>query len=109
MRIITMKVSRKTRAGSRKQVKLLTVASIFAWLALITLALMARSSLQQPTGSTQQSTRQQHSESKGIYKRSFAGLGCLGVYDKGKFARLDRVCEECYQLYREPDIHAACR
>lgn len=48
-------------------------------------------------------------EAKGIYKRSFAGLGCLGVYDKAKFARLDRVCEECYQLYREPDIHTACR
>lgn len=48
-------------------------------------------------------------EAKGIFKRSFAGLGCLGVYDKAKFARLDRVCEECYQLYREPDIHSACR
>lgn len=48
-------------------------------------------------------------EAKGIHKRSFAGLGCLGVYDKAKFTRLDRVCEECYQLYREPDIHTACR
>lgn len=48
-------------------------------------------------------------EAKGVHKRSFAGLGCLGVYDKAKFARLDRVCEECYQLYREPDIHSACR
>lgn len=48
-------------------------------------------------------------EPKGIFKRSFAGLGCLGVYDKAKFARLDRVCEECYTLYREPDIHSACR
>lgn len=48
-------------------------------------------------------------ESKGVFKRSFAGLGCLGVYDKAKFARLDRVCEECYTLYREPDIHSACR
>ena len=47
-------------------------------------------------------------ESK-VFKRSFAGLGCLGVYDKAKFARLDRVCEECYTLYREPDIHSACR
>lgn len=44
-----------------------------------------------------------------IFKRSFVGLGCLGVYDKAKFARLDRVCEDCYQLYREPDIHSACR
>lgn len=49
------------------------------------------------------------SASKSIFKRSFAGLGCLGVYDKAKFARLDRVCEECYQLYREPGIYTACR
>ena len=58
-------------------------------------------------GSSQQPGHQV--EAKGIFKRSFAGLGCLGVYDKAKFARLDRVCEECYQLYREPDIHTACR
>lgn len=51
----------------------------------------------------------QQSQGKEIVKRSFAGLGCLGVYDKAKFARLDRVCEECYQLYREPEIHTACR
>ena len=44
-----------------------------------------------------------------LHKRSFASLGCLGVYDKSKFARLDRVCEECYQMFREPDIHAMCR
>lgn len=67
---------------------------VFAW-ALILAALLAHAS---PTA-----------EGKGIHKRSFAGLGCLGVYDKAKFARLDRVCEECYQLYREPDIHTACR
>ncbi|GFY55367.1 hypothetical protein TNIN_85291 [Trichonephila inaurata madagascariensis] len=34
-------------------------------------------------------------------KRSFSDLGCMGVFDKAKFARLDRVCEECYQLFRE--------
>ncbi|KAG9511206.1 hypothetical protein GZH46_00223 [Fragariocoptes setiger] len=48
-------------------------------------------------------------QAREIRKRSFAGLGCLGFYDKAKFARLERVCEECYQLYREPDIHSMCR
>ncbi|CAL1285031.1 unnamed protein product [Larinioides sclopetarius] len=42
-------------------------------------------------------------------KRSFSDLGCMGVYDKAKFTRLDRVCEECYQLYREPEVHISCR
>ena len=44
-----------------------------------------------------------------LHKRSFVSLGCMGVYDKAKFARLDRVCEECYQMFRDPDIHAMCR
>lgn len=44
-----------------------------------------------------------------LHKRSFATLGCMGNYDKSKFARLDRVCEECYQMYRQPDIHTSCR
>ncbi|GFX83776.1 ion transport peptide-like [Trichonephila clavipes] len=42
-------------------------------------------------------------------KRSFSDLGCMGVFDKAKFARLDRVCEECYQLFRESDVHTSCR
>lgn len=61
---------------------------------------VSSSSLQSPVG--------RHG-ARNVFKRSFAGLGCLGVYDKAKFARLDRVCEECYQLYHEPDIHTACR
>uniref|UniRef100_A0A4V2H8Q6 U45-Liphistoxin-Lsp1a_1 n=2 Tax=Liphistius TaxID=62150 RepID=A0A4V2H8Q6_9ARAC len=44
-----------------------------------------------------------------LQKRSFVQLGCMGVFDRSKFARLDAVCEECYELYREPDIHALCR
>ncbi|KAF8763967.1 Ion transport peptide-like like protein [Argiope bruennichi] len=42
-------------------------------------------------------------------KRSFSDLGCMGVYDKAKFTRLGRVCEECYQLFRESDVHTTCR
>ncbi|GFT62757.1 ion transport peptide-like [Nephila pilipes] len=42
-------------------------------------------------------------------KRGFSDLGCMGIYDKAKFARLDRVCEECYQLFRESDVHTSCR
>ncbi|XP_015913567.1 crustacean hyperglycemic hormone [Parasteatoda tepidariorum] len=44
-----------------------------------------------------------------VDKRGFSDLGCMGVYDKSKFARLDRVCEECYQLVRESDVHTSCR
>lgn len=88
----TRSILAKTRAP-------LALACLFGLLLLVAAA----------TTSAGTKAQRGQAEAKGIFKRSFAGLGCLGVYDKAKFARLDRVCEECYQLYREPDIHTACR
>lgn len=42
-------------------------------------------------------------------KRSFLDIQCKGVYDKSLFARLDRICEDCYNLFREPQLHSLCR
>ncbi|XP_003427340.1 ion transport peptide isoform X2 [Nasonia vitripennis] len=42
-------------------------------------------------------------------KRSFMDIQCKGVYDKALFARLDRICEDCYNLFREPQLHTLCR
>lgn len=39
----------------------------------------------------------------------FAAIGCSGLFDQANFARLERLCEECYQLYRLPDMFATCR
>ncbi|XP_022240548.1 crustacean hyperglycemic hormone A-like [Limulus polyphemus] len=44
-----------------------------------------------------------------LQKRSFSVLGCMGTYDKAKFARLNRICEECYNLYRIPSVQEDCR
>lgn len=44
-----------------------------------------------------------------LTKRSFFDIQCKGVYDKSIFARLDRLCEDCYNLFREPQIHTLCR
>ncbi|KAJ8925968.1 hypothetical protein NQ315_009821 [Exocentrus adspersus] len=44
-----------------------------------------------------------------LAKRSFFDLQCKGVYDKSIFAKLDRICEDCYNLFREPSIHSLCR
>ena len=38
--------------------------------------------------------------SRPLSKRSFFDIQCKGVYDKGIFAKLDRVCDDCYNLYR---------
>ncbi|KAF7277994.1 ion transport peptide isoform X2 [Rhynchophorus ferrugineus] len=43
-----------------------------------------------------------------LTKRSFFDIQCKGVYDKSIFARLDRICEDCYSLFREPQIHSLC-
>ncbi|XP_059485062.1 ion transport peptide-like isoform X3 [Neocloeon triangulifer] len=39
----------------------------------------------------------------------FFDIQCKGVYDKSIFARLDRICEDCYNLFREPQLHSLCR
>lgn len=44
-----------------------------------------------------------------LAKRSFFNIQCKGVYDKSIFARLDRICEDCYNLFREPPLHSLCR
>lgn len=44
-----------------------------------------------------------------LTKRSFFDIQCKGVYDKSIFARLDRICEDCYNLFREPQLHSLCR
>ncbi|GAB6022715.1 hypothetical protein CHUAL_006811 [Chamberlinius hualienensis] len=45
----------------------------------------------------------------GVVKRSFVQMGCMGENDKSAFAYLDRICEECYNLFREPGLHHQCR
>ncbi|XP_071439601.1 CHH-like protein isoform X2 [Hetaerina americana] len=50
-----------------------------------------------------------HVLSHTLSKRSFFDIQCKGVYDKSIFARLDRICEDCYNLFREPQLHSLCR
>lgn len=45
-----------------------------------------------------------------LAKRStFFDLNCLGTYNASIFYRLDRICEDCYSLFREPEIHHNCK
>nr|P83485.1 RecName: Full=Crustacean hyperglycemic hormone A; Short=CHHA [Cherax destructor] len=34
---------------------------------------------------------------------------CKGVYDRAIFKKLDRVCDDCYNLYRKPYVAVSCR
>ena len=31
------------------------------------------------------------------------------MYDPSIFAQLDGICEDCYNLYRSPEVHGLCR
>ncbi len=42
-------------------------------------------------------------------KRSFYDIHCKGIYDKTIFAKVDQICEDCYNLFREPKLHSVCR
>ncbi|XP_064085274.1 crustacean hyperglycemic hormones A-like [Macrobrachium nipponense] len=42
-------------------------------------------------------------------KRAALDRSCKGVYDRGIFMMLDRVCEDCYNLYRKPYVGLECR
>lgn len=57
----------------------------------------------------EQTDQQDGSKPLTVHKKSFSSIGCLGNFNKAKFARLDRICDECYQIYRDPEIHKTCR
>lgn len=45
-----------------------------------------------------------------VQKRSsFFDIDCKGVFNKSIFFRLDRICEDCYSLFREVELHSLCK
>ena len=50
-----------------------------------------------------------HLEVSSVRKRSYADLQCRGVYDASIISRLERVCKDCYNLYKEDEILGFCR
>ncbi|GFG36534.1 hypothetical protein Cfor_06160 [Coptotermes formosanus] len=79
-----------------QQLRLTRVLACSLLVSMIVTSLLARSSSGLVLG---------HS----LNKRSFFEIQCKGVYDKSIFARLDRICEDCYNLFREPQLHSLCR
>merc|ERR1712142_756086 len=41
--------------------------------------------------------------------QNFARLGCQGTYDKSSFSILNGVCDRCYDLFKDHDVHSLCR
>jgi hypothetical protein len=36
-------------------------------------------------------------------------LRCRGMHDNGILTQLERICEDCYNLYKDAEVHAYCR
>ena len=34
---------------------------------------------------------------------------CRGRYDPAIYTTLDNICEDCYNLYKDSDVHHMCR
>ncbi|CAL4079361.1 unnamed protein product, partial [Meganyctiphanes norvegica] len=44
-----------------------------------------------------------------IAKRNVFDPTCKGIYNREIFGRLNHVCEDCYNLYRDPSVAVKCR
>ncbi|XP_064085674.1 crustacean hyperglycemic hormones isoform X1 [Macrobrachium nipponense] len=44
-----------------------------------------------------------------LKKRAILDQSCKGIFDRELFKKLDRVCDDCYNLYRKPYVAIDCR
>lgn len=45
-----------------------------------------------------------------LSKHSFTEVSkCSGAYDMTIYAKLDGICKDCFNIYREPEIYRGCR
>ncbi|XP_076066857.1 molt-inhibiting hormone-like isoform X2 [Oratosquilla oratoria] len=45
---------------------------------------------------------------RSLAKRSLFDATCMGSYDRQMYKQLDRVCDDCYNLYRKPYVQVEC-
>lgn len=44
-----------------------------------------------------------------LRKRSIFDHSCTGVFDRELIGRLNRVCDDCYNVFRDADVATGCR
>nr|Q9U5D2.1 RecName: Full=Crustacean hyperglycemic hormones 2; AltName: Full=Pej-SGP-II; Contains: RecName: Full=CHH precursor-related peptide 2; Short=CPRP 2; Contains: RecName: Full=Crustacean hyperglycemic hormone 2; Short=CHH 2; Flags: Precursor [Penaeus japonicus]BAA88339.1 hyperglycemic hormone [Penaeus japonicus] len=44
-----------------------------------------------------------------LSKRSLFDPSCTGVFDRQLLRRLGRVCDDCFNVFREPNVAMECR
>ncbi|KAK7067662.1 hypothetical protein SK128_013474 [Halocaridina rubra] len=53
--------------------------------------------------------RQSLANGHNLNKRAAFDESCKGIYDRELLGMLERVCEDCYNLYRKPYVGVECR
>ncbi|RWR99167.1 hypothetical protein B4U79_19223, partial [Dinothrombium tinctorium] len=43
-----------------------------------------------------------------LYFTTFDRLGCRGINDPFDFSKLDKVCEDCYNLFHAAELYTNC-
>nr|O15982.1 RecName: Full=Crustacean hyperglycemic hormones 7; AltName: Full=Pej-SGP-VII; Contains: RecName: Full=CHH precursor-related peptide 7; Short=CPRP 7; Contains: RecName: Full=Crustacean hyperglycemic hormone 7; Short=CHH 7; Flags: Precursor [Penaeus japonicus]BAA22562.1 Pej-SGP-VII [Penaeus japonicus] len=46
---------------------------------------------------------------RSLNKRAAFDPSCTGVYDRELLGRLSRLCDDCYNVFREPKVAMECR
>ncbi|XP_066963258.1 crustacean hyperglycemic hormone B-like [Macrobrachium rosenbergii] len=44
-----------------------------------------------------------------VNKRAIFDPTCKGIFDRGLLKKLEKVCEDCYNVYRKPYVGVECR
>ncbi|XP_064085676.1 crustacean hyperglycemic hormone B-like [Macrobrachium nipponense] len=44
-----------------------------------------------------------------VNKRAILDPTCKGIFDRGLLKKLEKVCEDCYNVYRKPYVAVECR
>ncbi|XP_037792957.1 crustacean hyperglycemic hormones 4-like [Penaeus monodon] len=44
-----------------------------------------------------------------LSKRSLFDPACTGIYDRQLLGKLGRLCDDCYNVFREPKVATGCR
>ena len=83
----------------------------FAMIGLIVSTLMLVDSASgTPFGGLQSARLSPRPQPHSLSKRSFFDIECKGTYDKAIFAKLDRICLDCYNQYpKNPEVYILCR
>ncbi len=87
----------------------LCVLAAFAAVASTSAMAVGGSLEMEDSGIDRRSVRQMQKLAILAKRTGFLGLECRGMYKQSFLAQLERICEDCYNLYKDPEVHGYCR